>query len=85
MSVHERASFAVVARPRSRLQRLAALAFCALVGGCSATAPPQTVADPANPSAPPVAYRSTVAPYKGYRPVDPAPWREQNDRIAPQP
>ena len=90
MSAHQRARSAATMRRRPafhrRLQALAALALAACAAGCSA-APPQTAAgvDPANPHAPPVAYRSTVAPYTGYRPVDPAPWREQNDRIAPQP
>jgi hypothetical protein len=64
------------------------LAFAALAAGC-AQSPPQPLAgpNPANPSVPtrPVVYRSTVAPYTSQRPVEPAPWRGQNERVAPQP
>jgi hypothetical protein len=43
--------------------------------------------NPADPRAPVprVGYRSTIAPYKSRRPVEPTPWSEQNRRIAPQP
>jgi len=55
-----------------------------LTHGCSG-APPLAGADPSDPGAraPPVGYRSTIAPYKSQRPVEPGPWGEQN--IAPQP
>jgi hypothetical protein len=44
-------------------------------------------ADPADPSAKVARtfYRSTIAPYDGLRPATPAPWRERNDGVAPQP
>jgi hypothetical protein len=64
------------------------LLFAALLTqGCAAT-PPGPVAgrNPADPAAPaaPVAYRSVVGPYQSQRPSDPGPWREQNERVAPQ-
>ncbi len=34
---------------------------------------------------PPSAYRSTLGSYTSQRPVEPTPWREQNERIAPSP
>lgn len=30
-------------------------------------------------------YRSTIAPYTSLRPATPAPWRERNESVAPQP
>jgi hypothetical protein len=80
------------ARPVGSLNRTlfdVALLVClsAGVGGCSAVSAQQRVglaaADPHAP-VPPVAYRSVVAPYSGQRPVEPLPWREQNQRVAPQ-
>ena len=56
--------------------------------GCSgAPPPPLAAADPSDPAAraPPVGYRSTIGSYKSQRPVEPAPWGEQNERVAPQP
>jgi hypothetical protein len=43
--------------------------------------------DPADPSAraPRVDYRSTTGAYKSQRPVEPAPWGEQNERVTPAP
>ena len=70
----------------SKLTAIAALA--ALMSGC-AEAPPSPFGglDPADTSAavPAVGYRSTIAPYLRQRPVAPAPWREQNERVAPAP
>ena len=44
-------------------------------------------ADPADPTARTArtGYRSTIAPYTPLRPAVPAPWRERNERVAPQP
>jgi len=44
-------------------------------------------ADPSDPVArvARVGYRSTIAPYTSLRPAAPAPWRERNDGVAPQP
>jgi len=55
---------------------------------CSGAPPaPLAAADPSDPGtrAPPVGYRSTVDSYKSQRPVEPAPWGEQNERVAPRP
>ena len=90
MSVHRRATRAAMARQRSPFRRgaetLAALALVALAAACTGP-PPAPVAgpDPSDPSAParPVGYRSTVAPYERQRPVEPKPWQEQNQQIAP--
>ena len=63
-------------------------AVALFLAGCR-DAPTAAVAgpDPSDPNAraPCVDYRSTIAPYKSQRPVDPAPWGEQNQRVAPQP
>jgi hypothetical protein len=71
-------------------RRLASLAgllvLAALAHGCTAQ-PPLPVAgrDPANPAArtKATAYRSDIAPYESRRPVDPKPWQEQNQQVAP--
>jgi hypothetical protein len=79
-----------VTRPfRLRLGALAVAAGLALLAGC-ADAPRTPVAggpDPADPAArvPGVDYRSTVGTYKSQRPVEPAPWGEQNERVTPAP
>jgi hypothetical protein len=74
---------------RSKVGVLAVLTAFALQLAACAEAPPAPVAgaDPSNPGArtPPVGYRSTVAPYNSQRPVEPAPWGEQNQRVAPPP
>lgn len=59
-----------------------------LDAGCASVPPrPLAGADPADPAArvPAVRYRSTIGPYTSQRPVDPAPWGEQNERVAPAP
>lgn len=67
----------------------AAVAFAAaLASACTADPPiPVAGADPSDPRArvPATSYRSTVAPYESLRPVEPAPWLQQNQQIAPQP
>jgi hypothetical protein len=58
-----------------------------LIAGCSSLPADEramVVADPATPVGA-VGYRSTIGPYTSLRPVDPAPWRELNDRVAPAP
>src|SRR4029450_3386848 len=51
--------------------------------------PPPAIAgaDPSDPGAraPRVDYRSTLGSYKSQRPVEPGPWGEQNQSVAPQP
>ena len=92
MSAHIRAFDAAGERAGARpshitfgvLVALASLGL--LLSGCT-DAPRAPVAgpDPSDPGArtPRVDYRSTIGPYKSQRPVDPAPWTEQNDRAAP--
>ena len=94
MSAHIRAFDAAVepavARPfQIRLGAIAAAsALALLLAGCG-DPPRLPVAgpDPADPGArtPPVGYRSTIGSYKSQRPVEPGPWSEQNERVAPQP
>jgi hypothetical protein len=63
------------------------IAVLILAGWRDAPVPPVVGSNPADPAAPAprVDYRSTIAPYKSRRPIDPAPWGEQNQRVAPQP
>jgi len=94
MSVHTR-TFDDASRPAvTRAFRLELVALATLAGlvlllvGCT-DAPRWPVAgpDPSDPGArvPRVGYRSTIAPYNSQRPVEPGPWGEQNQRVAPQP
>jgi hypothetical protein len=55
--------------------------------GCSSAPPPVAGLDAASPTTrvAPVQYQSTIAPYLSQRPVAPASWREQNERVAPAP
>ena len=95
MSAQSRASSAVLfgRQPNALLQgwrAKAALLFvlAALNAGCAGVPPrPSIGADPADPAArvPAVRYRSTIGPYTSQRPVEPAPWGEQNERVAPEP
>ena len=69
-----------------RLRSLLALPLATMVAGCLAVPPvPLAGADPSNPSARTraVEYRSTVAPYRSQRPVEPKPWQEQNQQVTP--
>ncbi|MBW9055196.1 hypothetical protein [Rhizobium mesosinicum] len=53
-----------------------------VIGGCTSTLPPDVVVSSAaleQPSARPAAYRSPVSGYVSRQPVDPKPWRRQND------
>lgn len=63
---------------RATIPMLAALALAAC-----APALPMAGADPANASATtgPSSYRSPFKDYVTFRPVDPRPWRETNDRV----
>jgi hypothetical protein len=93
MFAHVRTRPADIGRQRMRsIRRFAALAAAAsaalLMQACSPLPPaPFAGPDPSDPRArvPAVAYRPAVAPYASQRPVEPLPWREQNDRIAPAP
>ena len=57
------------------------------LSGCMPATMPVAGADPADPAAKTarVDYRSPVAPYTSLRPAAPAPWRERNDAVTPQP
>ena len=70
------------------LPLLAALVLGGILTGC-ADAPRTPVVGPSpddpGSRSPRVDYRSTVGSYKSQRPVDPAPWGEQNERVAPAP
>jgi hypothetical protein len=93
MSAHIRASAAageaVAGHSQIKPGALAALAGLALLlAGCAD--PPRAPAvgpDPADPGAraPRVDYRPTVSGYSSQRPVEPAPWGEQNESVAPAP
>jgi len=94
MFAHIRTRFAATGRQgtasiRRRLDTLAALCLTGLLTAACSSIPPSpfTGPDPANPRVrvPAVAYRSTVGPYASQRPVEPRPWREQNQGVAPAP
>ena len=67
----------------------AVLTACALLAqGCAAIPPrPFQGADASDPDVrvPPIAYRPVLGTYSSQRPVEPAPWRELNERVAPTP
>ena len=66
---------------------LAAAAIVMVLAACSQTPQRLTGPDPSDPQAParPAVYRSVIGPYTSQRPVEPLPWRDQNNRIAPAP
>jgi hypothetical protein len=72
------------------VRRLGSLATVSLLAGfaqgCTGTpAPPFAGPDPSDPTVRTraVGHQSTTAPYASRRPVEPTPWREQNERVAP--
>ena len=67
--------------------RLCAAGLCLLAAACST--PPDRLAAGPGPADPNVrgsaaSYRPVLSGYTSQRPVEPAPWREQNDRVAPR-
>jgi hypothetical protein len=74
---------------QSRLSVYAIVLVLALLLAACTDAPraPVARADPSDPGAraPRVDYRSTIGSYKSQRPVEPGPWGEQNQGVAPQP
>ena len=73
--------------PRFGVVAFLPAAVLLLAGWRDAPVPPGGGWNPADPRAPVprVGYRSTIGPYRSRRPVEPAPWSEQNQRVAPQP
>lgn len=69
------------------MKTLVALSLALMAAACAELPRPFSGLDPADASArvAAVGYRSTTSSYTGRRPVEPAPWREQNERVAPQP
>jgi hypothetical protein len=64
----------------------AALALL-LLAACKPATATYGHSDPSDPASPvsPVTYRSSLGSYASQRPVSPADWRQQNERVAPQP
>lgn len=58
-----------------------------LVAGCALPAGPFYGPDPSDPRVrvPAATYRSVTSGYTSQRPAEPGSWREQNERVAPQP
>lgn len=79
---------ALTARGRHCRFNWVLLAFAALaMSGCMPATTHVAGADPADPATKVarLGYRSTVAPYTSLRPATPAPWRDRNDSVTPQP
>ena len=72
---------------RKRATQVAAVgALCLLCTACvtgPGVAPAVPDASDASVRVPAVAYRPVLGGYISQRPVEPAPWREQNERVAP--
>ena len=63
-----------------------AVLLCLLTAACfSPPERPMAGPDPSDPRVhvPAATYRPVLGGYVSQRPVEPAPWREQNDRVAP--
>jgi hypothetical protein len=94
MSAHIRAFDAAIERAGAKPLQIKFDVLAVVVGlvlllaGCTdAPRSPAAGPDPSDPGAraPRVDYRSTIGPYKSQRPVNPAPWTEQNERVTPAP
>lgn len=90
MPTLSRATFATASAVRGQhiSCHWALLAVLALaLSGCMPATTQVAAADPADPAAKvaPVRYRSTIAPYSSLRPATPAPWRDRNGAVTPQP
>jgi hypothetical protein len=53
--------------------------------GCTATPPRQIAAADPGVQVPATRYSPTLGRYTSLRPVEPLSWREQNERLMPQP
>jgi hypothetical protein len=71
------------------LPAIGPMALVLVALGCSFTPPslPQAGPDPAGAAAQvrPLTDASVLGPYQSFRPVTPRSWREQNERVTPQP
>ena len=75
-------------RTLQAMRCLCMVALCLPAAACfGAPERPLAGPDPSDPRTrvPPASYRSTLGGYISQRPVEPAPWREQNQRVAPTP
>jgi hypothetical protein len=72
-------------RLRNAMLALIAALAAAVLGACAAPPPAPSLAAAADPGAKVAAtrYSSVTAPYTRQRPVEPLPWRERNQRVAP--
>ena len=64
------------------------VAMSVLLAACSVTQQRKVAAldaSAADARVPATAYRPVLGGYVSQRPVEPAPWREQNERVAPAP
>ena len=70
----------------AKLSLAGALLATLMAAGCSVSPPLPRAAAAADAdiAVPAARYSSVTAPYTPQRPVEPLPWREQNDRVAPQ-
>ena len=67
------------------MQFVSVFLLALLIAACArGPAPLVEAADPFAP-VPTVRHSSAIGTYQSQRPVDPAPWREQNERVAPRP
>jgi hypothetical protein len=66
--------------------RIIVIVLALLAAACKPLSAP-LAGDPSDPSAPvpPVRYQSALGAYERQRPVAPSSWREQNERVTPQP
>lgn len=93
MFSHVRAKAAAIARRRTKpfckrlISAVGVAALGLLAASCMTQPAPYAGADPSDSKSrvPAVTYRSPIARYASQRPVEPAPWREQNERVAPAP
>ena len=75
-------------RQRARMRAAGAtIALAIVLAGCNPATTQFAARDPADPATPvpAVGYRSTIAPYNSLRPAMPAPWRQRNEQVTPQP
>ncbi|MCD2185435.1 hypothetical protein [Rhizobium sp. GN54] len=59
-----------------------------VVSGCASTLPPEVIAsggfEASSASVRPISYASPFSGYNHRQPVDPKPWRQQNDAQSPE-